>query len=113
MGNTFRGVRRTFLQFSSRVFDSANYGYANYVVERLEVCIITLATHTLKENFEEKPEDDRGIRWRYLDNIKEVLGVCRTFTVKWEQNLVPVQQTHIVHVNQLKCILDKVVHVST
>lgn len=49
-GTFFEELGR-FLQSSSRDYDSANDRFANYVVERLEVCIIAL--HGLKENLQE------------------------------------------------------------
>ena len=81
-----------FFQSSSMVFDSANDGYANYVVERLEVCIIAL--HAVKENLEEALDDNSETIRIYLDKIIELLSICRTLSVKWEQRLDAASANH-------------------
>ena len=66
------------MQSSSRVFDSANDAYANYAIERLEVCIIAL--HALKENLQEAAGDGNLVIRMYLQDITEMLSIRRTFT---------------------------------
>lgn len=83
---TFFDQLGCFLQSSSRRFDSANDGYAGYVVERLEISIIAL--HALKENLEEAAEGgNEHVFTMYLDRTTEILSICRTLSVKWEQKL--------------------------
>ncbi len=85
---TFFEELGSFMQYSCRNFYSASDSYANYAVERLEVCIIAL--NALKENLEETTESDSTdgeIVGRYLEEVVEMLSICRTLSVKWEQKL--------------------------
>lgn len=82
-----------FLESSSRDFDSANDRFANYVVERLEVCIIAL--HGLKENLEEVSSN--ATTATYLEEIIELLRICRTLSVKWEEKLDANLPNHRYH----------------
>ena len=70
-----------FLESSGSFFDTASQSYANYAVERLETCIISL--NAVKEILEAAREDLED----YKRSIEELLSVCRSLSRKWEQKL--------------------------
>ena len=71
-----------FLDSTVRNFSSANESYAAYVVERFEVCIITL--NAVKLNLYNSTDVTLQ---SYRDQIEEILSICRSLSVLWEQNL--------------------------
>ena len=71
-----------FLDSTVRNFSSANESYAAYVVERFEVCMITL--NAIKLNLYNST--DITLR-SYRDHVDEILSICRSLSVMWEQNL--------------------------
>ena len=80
---TFFDELGRFLQSSGRAFESANEEYAKYVVERLEVCIISL--HAVKESLQEATANSAISG--YLEKVTEMLSICQTLSVKWEQKI--------------------------
>ena len=71
-----------FLDSTVRNFSSANESYAAYVVERFEICIITL--NAVKLNLYNSTDVTLQ---SYRDQIDEILSICRSLSVMWEENL--------------------------
>ena len=83
---TFFDELGTFLEASGREFTSGSQDYANYVVERLEICVITL--NLLYENLREAVmEDSNRVLTTYVETIHELLEICRTMSRKYDQKL--------------------------
>ena len=88
---------QSFLISSGRHFDSANETYGNYVVERLETCIISL--NALRENLGETAVSDvNGTLVRYKSDVEQLLSICRSLSVEWEQKVQEIEVTSDRHV---------------
>ena len=83
---TFFDELGTFLEASGRAFTSGSQDYANYVVEHLEICVITLTL--LYENLREAVmEDSNRVLTTFVETIHELLKICRTMSRKYDQKL--------------------------
>ena len=86
---TFFSELERFLESSGRrKFSTANDAYATYVLEYLEVCIISL--NAIKSNFQQLRT---GTLTVYRDHVKQILSICRTLSVKWEQKIEAINTT--------------------
>ena len=57
------------------------------MLERLEVCIISL--NAIKLNLEGVSDSDinRETLRNYLDQVEEILAICQSLSIRWEQKL--------------------------
>lgn len=74
-----------FLLSSSTHFHYSNEDYAHYVLERMEVCIVSL--NGVKVSLEEGIPAGDDTRRQYLTEVNELLRICRNLSVNWEQKL--------------------------
>ena len=81
-----------FLESSGRNFSTANEAYATFVLERLEVCIISL--NTIKLNLQQLRT---GAVTVYQDHVEQILSICRTLSVKWEQKIEAINTTDAIN----------------
>ena len=79
---TFFSELGRFLESSGRNYSTANEAYATYVLERLEVCIISL--NAIKLNLQQLRTETLTV---YRDHVEQILSICRTLSVKWEQKI--------------------------
>ena len=70
---TFFSELGRFLESSGRNFSTANEAYATYVLERLEVCIISL--NAIKLNLQQLRTGSLTV---YRDHVEQILSICRT-----------------------------------
>jgi len=84
-----------FLQSLERAYLSPSENYAAYVMERLEVCIISL--NAIKLNLQE-PQFDEGspstyslVILQYRNDVDELLRICRALSRKWERKLEEIE----------------------
>ena len=85
---TFFSELGRFLESSGRNFSNANDAYVTYVLERLEVCIISL--NAIKLNFQQLRT---GTLTVYCDHVEQILSIYRTLSVKWEQKIEAINTT--------------------
>ena len=71
-----------FFDSTVRNLSSTSESYAAYVVERFEVCIITL--NAIKLHLYHSTDVTLQ---RYRDQVDEILSICRSLSVTWERNL--------------------------
>ena len=79
---TFFSELGRFLVSSGRKFSTTNEAYATYVLERLEVCIISL--NAIKLNLQQLRTGSLTV---YRDHVEQILSICRTLSLKWEQKI--------------------------
>ena len=87
-----------FLESSGRNYPTASEPYAEFILERLELCIILL--NAVKLHLQELRSGnasgngtDRKTLQCYHDDIEEVLGICRALSVRWKQKIDEINAT--------------------
>ena len=82
--HTFFEELDRFLELSVREFETANVSYCCFVSERLETCIATLIA--LRDTLAEAAVGDAEATLRhYLDEVDQLLDICRLLNTKWLQ----------------------------
>lgn len=82
---TFFDELGRFLQASGRELGSATASYANYAIERLETCIISLAL--VVDTLDEAVRRGNRTLDTYVEKVHQVLEICRRMSVMYEQKL--------------------------
>lgn len=91
---TFFDKISSFLRESGQQFGNCSENYANYAVERLEICIITVTR--LKEHLENgvalvEPEYHEVVT-AYKNNMEDLLMYLRSLSEEWERYIVSMER---------------------
>ena len=72
-----------FLEFSGRIFSTSNESYAVFVLEPIEYLGVN--------------DINRKTLRNYLDQVEEILAICRSLSIRWEQKLdeINTRDSHI------------------
>ena len=80
---------RLFLSDADRHFGNANVEYAQYVIERMEICVRTI--YHLKEHIEDgltsMNEQNHHIVIPYVQDIEDLLQCLRPLAQEWQKYL--------------------------